>query len=176
MYLITNGTFWDPDLELLTELTALMDRHTQAIMAEWDAANPVDETDYFDRMEHVTGLGFVACQAYLTATFGFTGTSKKQALSLGPTHACGRPLAEIVNHAANYWKHHDEWRLQRTSANREWIALAFDDIGFPVDGDYPLSGVLTTLVEPALAAFAHLLPKLDEWRTTLHGKYGLTRR
>ena len=164
MYIIQEQSIFDPDLDMLTEVLAVFDRHLAAILEGWEDASEADSLGYFDRAEHITGLGFVACQAYLTATYGFANVKKSDALSMGPRHASGQTIAQAINHAANFWKHHDEWHLDKSLAQQDRIMRAFDSIGFPVDLDYPLSGVLTELAVPGPAAFAPLLPKLDQWR------------
>ena len=96
-----------------------------------------------DRAEHITGLGFAACQAYVTATHGVMNVGKSKAFAFGPCHGSGQRIVEIVNHAANYWKHREEWHLDKSSARQNRIRNAFEAIGFSVDLDYPLSGVIT---------------------------------
>jgi hypothetical protein len=103
----------------------------------------------------------------MTATYGFLNMQKSRALAVGPTHTTGQRVVEIVNHAANYWKHREEWHLDRSPANENRIRAAFDAVGFPVDLDYPLIGVLTELVDPEPAAFKPLVAKLASWRDDL---------
>src|SRR3546814_5933127 len=79
---------------------------------------------------------------------------KSAALRKGPQHPGGLSKVQIINHAANYWKHNNEWALTKPDRRRELIEKAFDSVGFPVGTDYPLSGVLTELSEPHFASFA----------------------
>jgi hypothetical protein len=164
MFIIAGGVVADSDLDLLTELLTVIDRQLDVILDDWQDASEADEFGYFDRAEHITGLGFVACQAYMTATYGFLNMPKSTAVAAGPSHRTGQRVVAIINHAANYWKHHEEWHLDRNQANQDRIRAAFDAVGFPVDLDYPLSGVLTELVDPQPAAFMPLVPMLAAWR------------
>jgi hypothetical protein len=164
MFLIHGDRVLDPDLNLLNEILTVIDRHLETVINGWSATAIADELGYFDRIEHVTGLGFVACQAYMTATYGFMNVAKLGSLSKGPRHKSGLSIAELVNHAANYWKHRDEWHLDKGFAKQKRVREAFDSIGFPVDTDYPLSGILTELAASQSASFSPLIEKLEEWR------------
>ena len=92
---------------------------------------------------------------------------KANAFSVGPCHKSGQRIAAIINHAANYWKHKEEWPLDKSPARKNRIRDAFDGLGFSVDSEYPLSGVLTEVVAPDAAAFTPLVAKLANWRDEL---------
>lgn len=141
MFFVHDDSVVDLDLDLLAELLDVIDRQLDTVTGGWRSAEEADELGYFDRAEHITGFGFVACQAYITATYGFLKTPKLKALSVGPRHRSGHRVVELVNHAANYWKHHNEWPLYNSPGNQNRIRQAFDAVGFPVDIDYPLCGV-----------------------------------
>ena len=126
-----------------------------------------DQFGYFDQAEHVIGLGFVACQAYLTANYGLLKVGKPKALAVGPVHPAGQRLARIINDAANYWKHHAEWHCDRGPARQQQIRDTFKAVGFPVDFAYPLSGILSTLSDSEVAAFTPLVARLAAWRDEL---------
>jgi len=121
-----------------------------------DRSNSVEDPDslgYFDSAEHLTGLGFVACQAYMTAVYGVLRVEQLKALSYGPMHQRGKSIAQIVNDAANYWKHNNSWSLDKSPRQRKRIENTFNEVGFPVGTEYPLteyplSGVLTELATP----------------------------
>jgi hypothetical protein len=104
MFLIHEKSVWDPDLDMLAEVLAVIDAQLETVLQGWENASEADELGYFDRAEHITGLGFVACQAYLTATYGFVSMKKLHALSVGPRHRDGQTIVEVINHAANFWK------------------------------------------------------------------------
>lgn len=141
------------ETNLSTELVELIDARLEELTDKWGAPEVAELLGYYDSMEHLTGLGFVACQSYVTAIYGILGVPKRKALRLGPNHGSGSSVATIVNAAANYWKHNHEWHMEKSSKRREAIEAAFDEVGFPVGTEYPLSGVLTELSVPGGASF-----------------------
>jgi hypothetical protein len=89
-------------------------------------------------------------------------------LALGRRHSEAHTVAEAINHAANYWKHHSEWHWVYGTRRHERTFDAIDSCGFiPDPSEYPLSGILTELVTPSFSAFIPLVPKLEEWRNQL---------
>jgi len=172
MFLIIDGDVADWDLDMLAEILAVIDRQLDSILSDWHKSSKTVELPCFERAEHIMGLGFVSCQAYMTATYGFLNMPKSKALAAGPLHRSGQRIVEIVNHGANYWKHREEWHLDRSPTNQNRIGAAFDAVeaaGFPIGQDYPLSGVLTALVEPEPMAFKPLVAMLARWREDLRG-------
>jgi hypothetical protein len=168
MFMVKGGAmFCDPDLDFLAEILQVLDRHIASITGEWDTAAECEQFGNFERAEHIMGLGFVACQAYLTATYGFLNVQKSDAFSFGPCHRTGKRIVEIVNQAANYWKHHEEWHLDKKPAQQNRIREVFNLVGVSVDSDYPLSVVLFELVAPDPTAFTPLVAKLANWRDEL---------
>ena len=155
------------DLELLKELVQLIDQQIGKICQLCSEVDDPDSLGYFDRAEHVTGLGFVACQTFISSVLGNLGVSKRVALAIGPSHSGGNTKAQIINYAANYWKHNNEWDQNKKDKRREIIEKAFESVGFPVNIDYPLSGVLTELSLPGEARFRSVLCALDVWKDEL---------
>ncbi len=160
-------TFIDLHLDLLRDVLHVLDRHIDVVADRSVEAELQDQYGLFDRAEHATGLGFVAIQLYLTSLANQLTVGKAMALSAGPKHASGEPIAAIINAAANYWKHHPEWAHQRPDRRRERIEALFDSVGFPVDSDYPLSGVLAEITTPRVARMTALVPLLLAWRDEL---------
>jgi len=152
------------ETDLIGELVETIDKKLAEII---DRANSVEDPDslsYFDSAEHLTGLGFVACQAYMTAVYGVLRVEQLKALSYGPMHQCGKSIEQIVNDAANYWKHNNAWSVEKSPKQRERIENTFNKVGFPVETEYPLSEVLTELASPFAASFGPILQKLEEWK------------
>ncbi len=113
VFLIRDGKpHFDYDLESLRELTLVLDARLDSI--ERSIQKYSDADMFGDSAEAVCGLGFVACQQYLAATASWLGVEKTPALQCSPNHVCGDTIVSIVNHAANYWKHGDEWLLGKT--------------------------------------------------------------
>lgn len=112
LYADRDGRIYDSEIEYLEEVLHLLDGRLERLLAnapeftpEWV---PPDSWDVYDSAEHTTGLGLVACQSYLAASYSYRKIAKAVALRNGPVHPCGLTIVEIINHAANYWKHHDE--------------------------------------------------------------------
>ena len=168
--------FIDYDLELLTDVLRPLDKQLEGIVRESTQVSDPDGFGYFDRAEHITGLGFVACQWYMASMRGSLRVRKLKALALGPLHRSGLSVEEIINHAANYWKHYGEWPIDKNSNNQRRITEAFEEIGFPVGTDYPLSGILTEIVAPSEASFGSLIKLLECWRDELLKSKTLLRR
>jgi hypothetical protein len=168
MFMIKGGAILcDPDLDVLADILLVLDRHLESIIGEWETAAECEQFGSFERAERITGLGFVACQAYITATHGFMNVQKPDALSAGPCHRTGQRIVEIINQAANYWKHHEAWHLDKNPAQQNRIREAFNLVGVPVDLDYPLNGLLTEVVAPDPTGFTPLVAKLANWRDEL---------
>jgi hypothetical protein len=157
----------DYDLQFLDELTALLDRRLDELEREMDGHPDPDAWGFLDSWDATAGLGFVACQNYLTAVVG--KGSKKACLPLGPTHAAGDSIASIVNAGANYVKHHAEARplddlhlvavMHRLNV-WEWNASQERDGAI----SYPMGNLLFEALKPAPRRFGELLPLLERWR------------
>lgn len=166
--IIMPNPVFDYNLDLLRNLVRIIDQHLDNI---GDEATKVDDPDgfgYFDNAEHITGLGFVACQTYMSSVCGILRIDKQKALIVGPLHSSGQTKAQIINHAANYWKHNNEWSFEKNSKQRKYVEDAFELVGFPVNTDYPLSGVLTEVAFPEHAAFEPITKILELWRDELY--------
>ena len=155
------------ETKLTKELLETLDAKLEAIVDECNAVDDPDAMGYFDSAEHVTGLGFVTLQTYLAAVYGILRINKGTALNIGPKHQDGNTIAKIVNDAANYWKHNNEWSLEKSSKQRELIESTFESVGFPIDLEYPLCGVLTELSVPNYASFIAVFNKLEQWQSHL---------
>ena len=160
-----------PLLALLRDLIRTIDQHLDHTIQEAMLVDEADNFGYFDRTEHIIGLGFVACQTYMSSVYGYYKIKKQRALSIGPSHSGGLTKAQIINHAANYWKHNSEWLFDKNGKQRKYIEDAFESVGFPVNTDYPLSGVLTEIVFPEFAAFNPILKILESWRDEIYKTY-----
>jgi hypothetical protein len=152
------------ELETLLSLMELLDTRLSELLGDRENSPDPDSFGYYDVAERLTGLAFVSCQTYLTTLCGSLGLEKGKALNLGPTHRTGMAKVQIVNHAANFWKHNPEWNFAKLDRRRETIEKAFDSIGFPVGTDYPLSGVLTELSAPEVGSLAAVAQVLRAWK------------
>lgn len=157
----------DFDLSFLRELMGFLDSKLAELAEEADRSDDPDMLGLYERMEYVYGLGFAACQQYLTAKIGRDRAQRKLAISLGPRHRFGDPMAAIVNAAANYWKHSSEWGSREDpsmEAQRDQTRRPLLNLGVDLQGPYPLSCVLAALLSPLPIQFETLLPFLVAWR------------
>ena len=157
----------DYDLNLLRNLIHSIDQHLEKIIQASLQVDDADSFGYFDNAEQITGLGFVACQTYLSSVCGYLKIEKGKALSFGPFHSSGQSKVQIINHAANYWKHNSEWVFEKNSKQKKFVEEAFELVGFPINTDYPLSGVLTEVVSPDDATFESVIKVLETWKDGL---------
>jgi len=157
----------DYEIAIISGLVIAIDKQLSEICETAVATGGADDFGYYDAAEHATGIGLVACETVIATVCGGLGIEKSTALKLGPMHAGGLTKVQIINHAANYWKHNNEWSHERTDNRQKAIARAFDSVGFPVDTDYPLSGVLTELTAPECASLSAVLSVLAEWKSTV---------
>ncbi len=164
---LADGEIFDYDLEFLQELTALIDTNLGQLEARASSLPNPDAFGIYDSAEYIVGVGFVACQGYLTATYGPLQIRKDEALKMGPCHPGGQTVAAVINHAANFWKHHEEWALNPNSAAERRTLAALATVAEIDDTDNPLLSTLVSLVTPLPRRFQALLPQLEAWRNAL---------
>ena len=126
---------------------------------------------FFDEAEYLAGIGFVACQRYLASTYGQHNTQKDAALKLGPQHDGGEPIARVLNAAANYWKHVDEWDTSATITRdaeklkgQQLRTIRIIETVTPWC-DYTCANLLGELTTES--RFTDLIPTLEAWRGQL---------
>lgn len=165
----SQGLTIDYDLDVLREITAVLDSRLDVLVRQIQKSEDADGLGFSDTAEGLCGIGFVACQQYLVATRSWLRVEKSQALRCGPVHSCGDTVASIVNHAANYWKHGDEWELGKSEKQQAKTQDGLEAILADVEGGYPLTVVLARLVSPSDPwLFQHLLPLLVRWRDDMN--------
>lgn len=151
------------DYQFLVELADFLDGHLGTLYGEADESTDPDQLGVLDRIDHVCGLGFVACQNYLEASANSHGISKADAFQQPPIHVeSGRSVASLANGAANFWKHRSN--DPRTGA--------FEALGLDFHDPYPLMSSLSRLVAPNPPLFGSLVPVLGEWSRGLRDNPG----
>lgn len=164
--------FIDDEFHLLREITALIDERLDCIDRAIENCPDPDGWGYFESADVSCGLGFVAIQQYLASTAAFCRVDKSTALKLGPTHASGLTVAAGVNHAANWWKHCDEWQLGKTRKSEAATIEGLEVLGVIDDGkSYILTCALAKLVAPKDWRFRELLPFIKEWHDDLRRRF-----
>ncbi len=162
--------FNDFDMDFLRQAVALVDASLERLDRRANASPDPDQFGIFDEMEYITGFGFVACQAYATAAVSGSKLrgKKREALMLGPKHRTGRPMTELINAAANHWKHSPEWSLDTPTTQSKQTLEVFSSLGVDTNrGSYPVGNMLHKILAPHPARFAKLIPFLTQWRNAL---------
>ncbi|MDB6122133.1 MAG: hypothetical protein JWQ71_1126 [Pedosphaera sp.] len=153
----------DFDLNMLEELLCIVDAQLCKLDNEIKQCPDPDSFGLFDLCEGVTGMGFVACQWYLAATCGCLKLDKHDALQFGPFHSCGLTIVQIINHAANYWKHREEWVLKKREKDAMRTIAALSKLGIDCEGDYVLTCALVDINALKTMQFKPLISVLEEW-------------
>lgn len=165
MLLFNGDDVWDLDLNFFEDVAGLIDRRLEELEQKCDACGDPDQFGLFDQTEHICGLGLTAAQTYMASVCGEFQLENWQCYSYGPRHECGEPVALLVHHAANYWKHRIQWTGGEPDAKqkRTLAGLAAMDL----EGDYPLSTALASLTGTDFPRLRPLVPRLVAWRDAL---------
>ncbi len=123
------------------------------------SADP-DGEGILDSIEETVGHGFFYVQRYMIQR----KRTKPNAYTCGP-RVGSFYFAQVVNAAANYWKHLDEWPADIQPRSREQHTLRILVDAGATQPDYRLSQLLYVL-EPA-GSLSALLPWVIEWRNAL---------
>ncbi len=184
MYLKSGDEFFDYDLDFLEDFFTFLDAKLDDLQQRIEQADDPDQMGLLDDAEYLAGLGFVACQRYLATTFwpivlepndgrSEKSEKKKDALKFGPRYARDQSYAQILNSAANYWKHVDEWNKDAVIA-RDSSALKGDESATMSKietvikwSDYTCFNLLAALTDINKPRFAVLVPVLIAWRKQL---------
>jgi hypothetical protein len=158
----------DLDLGFLEEVLTVIDAQLARLFQESTESEDPVAFGVSDRIEYTVGLGFTACQQYLTAVLGGCRVPKSVALNCGPYHGTGKPIAAIVNAAANYWKHSSEWTDPPSNRAKQTLH-ALRITGVDVKQPYAVGNVLHVLLSPLPLRFERIVPFLVEWRNEVCG-------
>ena len=157
----------DHDLDFLKDAVALVDANLDRLEKRISTHRDPTMFGFFDQVEYITGLGFVACQTYATAKRSQRTLLKEEALSIGPKHRTGLPMIMLVNAAANYWKHNLEWSLDVPKKPTQRAVSVISDLGVNPKSPYPITNTLREVLAPYPARFENLIPFLTQWRDGL---------
>jgi hypothetical protein len=157
----------DFDLDFLRAAAALVDASLERLDKEAKASPDPDSFGVFDQAEYIAGFGFVACQTYATAVASRRKLKKHEALSLGPKHRTGRSVAELINAAANHWKHSPGWSPDALTTQAQQTLDVIAGLGVDTDASYSLANTLYEILVPHPPRFANLIPFLTQWRDAL---------
>lgn len=108
----------------------------------------------YDVLENLIGMGFVLLQGSISKVCGVLGIKKSYVFN-------ENKHIEIINTAANYWKHHNEWREESTY--KEKYIKEFRTFGVELIDGYPLLNVLYKLTKNQKFAFNVLLKEVSNF-------------
>ena len=157
----------DHDLDFLKDAIALFDANLDRLEKRIRTHRDPSTFGFFDQVEYITGLGFVACQTYATAKRSQRTLLKDEALAIGPKHRRGLPIIVLVNAAANYWKHSLEWSLDVPKKPTQRTIEIIASLGVDPESPYPVTNTLHEVLAPHPARFENLVPFLTQWRDGL---------
>jgi hypothetical protein len=123
------------------------------------SADP-DGEGILDSIEEAVGHGFFYMQRYMIQR----KRTKQNAYTCGPRLGSFY-FAQVVNAAANYWKHLDEWPATIQPGSREHHTLRILSETGATEPDYRLSQLLYQLERQHNLSV--LLPRIIEWRNAL---------
>jgi len=76
-------------------------------------------------------------------------------------------MAQVINAAANHWKHSPEWSLGALTTQAKQPLEVIQSLGVDTNGSYPVANTLHEILRPLPARFANLVPFLTQWRDAL---------
>lgn len=152
------------NIAALCELLDMLDQKRHEIGLLIRQSNDPDSDGLCDRCEYFIGVGFVACQQYLVESLLFTGIDKKDAYGLGPVHCSGTTYVNLINDAANWWKHESEWWVYKNKVPNN-SQRTFDSVtDIAKARGYELSQVLASICGSKNFSFKSVVPFLVDWR------------
>jgi hypothetical protein len=153
----------DWKLEFLAGVAATLDSKLEELDRRSAEVPDPDAWGIYDCYEELYGIGCVLGQSYVAAVCGSLKSKKSAVMACGPRLKNGFTIAEAVNHAANYWKHHEEWPQGRAAKMMEETKKAIAAFGCRPDVDYVLGCVVAAIVDPPHRLMP-LMNRLDDWR------------
>lgn len=158
----------DFDLDILLKLLEVIDSQIASLETEINESDDPDGFGLIERWDGIAGLGFVACQQYLNATWrhlAAKGEGRSAVIASPPMHACGQSFATLIDKAANFWKHNGEWDPADTSKKHpEASTRAVVELLVSRKDDYPMASMLDRLPAPGPPRFASLVLRIVDWR------------
>ena len=77
-------------------------------------------------------------------------------------------MTQLINAAANYWKHSADWSDdvpdKRAEELRKQTLKVIQSLGVDTNRPYPLTNTMYEIINQRPARFVNLLPLLMEWR------------
>lgn len=160
----------DYHLISLRQLADVLDAARAAL--EVELAKVTEESPLHEEGDDLAGLGFVACQRYVTAIAAELGVDRATALGAGPRTSKGQALASLVNEAANAWKHEAEWREPLTKQQTRTVQRLDDELE---EHAWEYKYVNALYAAAPSSRFGELVDGLVAWRDELLKQQGRPR-
>lgn len=169
MYFKVGEEYADPELFYLQELCGLLDFKISEIAERISQSSDPESEGLFEYAEYFLGTGLCAMQRYIIDVLGMKKIKKKEVLHLGKKFNEEESIVEIINAAANWWKHEPEWPFPleyETSGEltKKTIDLVLGNASYP----YVFSTLLATISPSEKLSVSPLIPYLVEWRSCVH--------
>jgi hypothetical protein len=162
---------YDFDHDILLSVSTALDAHVERVR-QYANDEEADTWDLLHDIDNTIGLGLTAAQAYLTSVSRALRMRRTDAISCGPEQVGGFTIAQIVNEAANFYKHRDEWEEEAAETRRDKRTARTIKVltaaGLELNADYPLSGLLEKLKMTTIRDVAYALVRWRDhlWVTT----------
>ena len=170
--LVFKNDVGDYELPRLERYLHLLDLELREAVSRIKLSIDSESNGLYDVVESVIGHAFVDIQYYLTSVRSGLNLKPKAAFSVGPLVADGISIAEALNAAANYWKHHEEWYAELQDSpdghlsGQGMATLAVLEKVVPWS-DYTCSNFLAAVLGGDNFELSRLLPLIVQWRDNL---------
>ena len=120
-----------------------------------------------DEAEYLIGVGFCSMQQYMMSVLQDISIDAGLARTLGAKSPKGKPIAQLMHAAGNYWKHEPEWHiwlqeLPERAQKTVDVVLHEKEYGY-----WPLGDLLHELSgadDNQGVGLTNLVPYLESWR------------
>ena len=158
-----DGTVFDYDLLFLDPLLKAFDTQLRFVTKSIEEQYGLDRTEYLNQLDYLAGVGFTACQQYITAICRATNIAPREARKLPPAYNSDLTVVEVIHAGANYWKHHEEWTPENADKRKETVTM-LTKAGADIEGAYICSDLIDSICGTGANPFSRLKQLLVEWR------------
>ncbi|QEY12319.1 hypothetical protein [Cellvibrio sp. KY-YJ-3] len=172
MYFKVGEKYADPELYYLQELCGLLDLKLAEIAEKISHSYDPESDGLLDYAEYFMGTGLCAMQRYILDVLDMKKIKKIDVLNLGVKFNEGTSIIELINAAANWWKHEPEWPFpleyeKSSKQTKETLDLVLGNSAYP----YVFSNFLASINPEKELSVSALIPYLVEWRSCVHTYY-----
>lgn len=177
MYLKSGKEFGDVDLGFIKDFLEHLDIKLARILTQIGESPDPDSEGLCDKGEFYIGVGFTIAQRYIASTYPQLQITKKDALKSGPKIRNDLTFIEALNAGANYWKHQEEWGLNKlVSRDIEGLSKQARNTIITIEmatpwADYTCSNLLAELIGEREYCLISLISSMEEWRNDMDKKH-----